>query len=206
MEEFLEVLGTFAVVFGIGSLVGIALFILGGFGLYEMAKRIGIKNPWISFVPIFQCYILGKIAERYIRKDGKKSGKFGATLLGLNIAQYLGLIAFGVSLFYAVFDIIANVETAITADAQLSLSMFSSFIPVIAIYFILLAIAIVNSVFYYIALWRVYAIYNNSNATVYLVLSILFSFIPPIILFMIRKNIPAFDYKSRLGYFELEKV
>lgn len=202
-EEIFSVMG---IAWGIGGILGFALFILGGFAIYKMSQQIGLKHSWISFIPFVQCFCLGRIAERYIKKDGTKSTKFSLILLIFNILQFIFAIVFFVLLIISILSIIVNIEDAVVNDIEITLSMFSSFIPVIVFYFVLIAFAIIYKVFYYIALWRVFAIFDNSNATVYLILSIFSSVLSPIFLFVIRNNNAAFDYKSRLGYFELEQV
>lgn len=176
------------------------MYILQGVGLYEMGKRLNLNNPWLSFVPVANVYALGRIAQRYMKRDGTQSAKFSVILLALYIAEFVLMIAFFIFFFVAIFAVIANAELAIETESEMVMSMFASFIPVIILYFLLMAVAIAYSVTYYVALWRVFAIYNNSNATLYLVLSIFFSFLAPIFLFVLRKNNPAFDYATRMGF------
>ena len=45
----------------LGSLVGIALYLLMAWSLYQMALRQNIEYPWIAFIPIAQFYIIGKL-------------------------------------------------------------------------------------------------------------------------------------------------
>lgn len=42
--------------------VGLVLFLLRGFALMKMAKKCGIKNGWLAFVPVASTYMYGKIA------------------------------------------------------------------------------------------------------------------------------------------------
>ena len=48
----------------IGVAAGLFLIgqILGGIGLYTMAKRAGVKHGWLGFVPIANTYLVGKLA------------------------------------------------------------------------------------------------------------------------------------------------
>ena len=54
-SELIEIFGSVFVLFGLigsfSSIVGIALYVLNGIGLYEMAKKMNFSNPWISFIP-----------------------------------------------------------------------------------------------------------------------------------------------------------
>jgi hypothetical protein len=42
-------------------IIGIGFYILLGFGLYTMAKRRGIANPWLAFIPFGTQYIMGAL-------------------------------------------------------------------------------------------------------------------------------------------------
>lgn len=60
-----------------------------------------------------------------------------------------------------------------------------SFIPFIGFLF-----PLAMAVYYYAALYRQYKLYKPDNAVLFLVLSIIFSFLPPFFLFAIRKKTP----------------
>lgn len=47
--------------FIIAASITIACFVLKGIGLYTIAKREGIKNPFLAFIPFASYYLLGKI-------------------------------------------------------------------------------------------------------------------------------------------------
>ena len=78
---------------------------------------------------------------------------------------------------------------------------FMSLIPVIILYFALMAVAIAYAVVFFIALWRVYSSFDKSNATLYIVLSVIFTISVPIILFIIRNRKPEFDPHNNIPYF-----
>lgn len=202
-SEILTVFSAMGIIWGIASLASIALFVLGGYAIYDMSKKLGISNPWLGFIPILQCFALGRIGEKYIKRDGKPSAKLGKWLLVLRIIEYVLVIVFLVILFIALFTIIANVDAAIEDDTELVMGMFSSLIAVIVLYFLLLAVAVTYCVIYYITLWRVFGIFDNKNATLYLVLSIFFSFLTPIFLLIIKNNNPVFDF-NRIAEFSIE--
>jgi hypothetical protein len=47
----------------IGIIVGLVLYVIQAFGLYEMAKRAGLENSWLAFVPIANYFIMGKLIK-----------------------------------------------------------------------------------------------------------------------------------------------
>lgn len=186
--------------------IGVALYILGAFAIFKLSKKVELKAPFISFIPFLQSFALGRIAEKYIKKDGSNSARFSILLFIFNILQTILLIIFIFSAFYSIFNVIVNIEDAIANDTKVTIDMFTSFIFVIALFFVLLVCAICYKIFFAIAIWRVFAIFDYKMATVYTIISVLFSTISPIFLFVIRNNTPEFDSKTRDGYFEIEQV
>ena len=197
MEEFSAFLGVFGAVYGIvaifSSVIGLVMYLLKAFGIYNMSKSLGINNAWFSFIPLVNTYTFGKVAESYKLKSGKKSAKFGFWLLVLNILQVIAVIALIVTLILLVAGI-ASVEDGMIEDsAALRAEIISAIIPFVVAYFLTLAIAITLTVVRYVALWRIYDVFSKNNATLFIILSILFSFLEPIFLFIIRNNPPMFN-------------
>lgn len=202
-EEILEELGAFLAIYGIiaffASCGSIALFVLQGLGLFEMSKSLNLKNPWLSFIPIVWVFSLGRVGQQYVKQDGKQSAKFGKIMLILQIATIILSLIFMVVFVFAMISIIKNANMAVEEEMAMTLKMFSSFIWVIMAYFILLAVAITFKVLYYIALWRTFSIFDYHNATLYTVLSIFFSFLSPIFLFIVRKKQPKLTFEERIA-------
>lgn len=67
-----------------------------------------------------------------------------------------------------------------------------SFIPLILSSFLLMLSALAFAIIKYIALWRVYSSFDGKNAVLFTVLSVLFNFLEPVFLFVIRNNQPNF--------------
>ena len=203
-DEFMMALSSFGIIFAVTGVVSLTFFIIKGLGLYNMAKRIDIKSAWLSFLPIANTYILGKISEKYIKRDGSKTAKFSIILPLFYIAEILISVAFLVFLTISIISIVSNAELAIENDSAMTMGMFNSFIPVIIFYFLLMAVAICYAVFYYISLYRVYSLYDNSNATIYLVISILFSQLASIFILIVSRHIPVFENRPQ-DLFEVEE-
>ena len=65
-EEFMEYgLGASLLTNGFSSLLGIASYVLTALALYTMAQRRGIKNAWLSWVPVINCWIIGSLSDQY---------------------------------------------------------------------------------------------------------------------------------------------
>ena len=74
---------------------GVAIFayVFGAISLYCIAQRRGIKNPWMAWVPVLNCWILGSISDqyRYVVKGQVRNRR--TLLLVLKALQVLGCIA-----------------------------------------------------------------------------------------------------------------
>ena len=200
LEELAEIGLFFLVVLGISGIVGLVLYLLQAIGIYKMGKSLNVSAPWLSFIPVVNSFALGRIASKYVKKDGKNSANFGVWLLLLEILMYILLVAFIVCAVIGVTSVIAFAEDAAMSDAPMSLEMFKGFIPVIILYVVLLAIEITYLVLFYVSLWRIFGIFSAQNATLFTVLSIFFTFLYPIFLFVVKNDKPTVTYPERMGF------
>lgn len=196
---FSGILAVYGLVFGVSAVAGLVLFVLRGIGLYEVAEKLGIKNAWLSFVPIVWIFSLGKISERYVKNDGSKSGKLGGWLLVLAILTYVFLTVFFVVTIIGIIVFARDAGVAVDAGSDFNPEMFMIFIPALISYIIAFVSSLAHQILYYIALWRYYSIMENCNATLYLVLSIIFSFLSPIFIFVLRNKQPKFTFEERMN-------
>lgn len=184
-----------AVYFAFLGIISLVMYLLQAFGLYGMAKGSGISAPWRGFIPFANTFLFGKIAERYVKKDGKKSAKFGGLLLAFEILTLVlafVTIAFTISMIF----VLAAAEN----ETDLAYSIVAPMVAMFISCFVLMGVSIAYIVLYYVALWRIFTAFDYNNATVYFVLSILFSFLGPIFLFVLRNKQPVFDTREHFNY------
>ena len=187
----------------IAFFVGIILFILQGIALFQMSGRLKLKNSWISFIPLIWIFSFGRVAQNYVRADGKKSAKLGIILIIFQIIQIVLAIAVVVATFFATAAVIDNANLAIENDVSMTLDMFSQFIFVIVLALALFAVAVTYKIIYFVSLWRIFSVFDNGNATLYTTISFFFDFMSPIFLFFIRKKEPLLTFEQRNG---LDKI
>lgn len=157
--------GVIAVCIAVAAL----FYVFFALGLYTMAKRRGLENPWLAWVPVAYLYTLGKLADAYAAQHMNKRTNYALVLLLL----VAGTVALAV---------------AMVCTLAFGLAYSPVFLVMYIIFVILLVVvAIVYAVFYYIALYRIYN-WHSESATVLLVLSILFSVIVPFVLFALRNG------------------
>lgn len=201
-EEVVSFFFTFFVgAIAVSAVIGIAIYLLESISVYKMAKSAEIKNPWLAFVPVANDWVFGTLAEKYKKKNGTKSARFGIILPVLEGIVLIETIALTIFTVISVKEITGYALDAVNTSTEMAPEQFMSLIPVIILYFALMAVAIAYAVVFFIALWRVYYSFDKSNATLYIVLSVIFTISVPIILFIIRNRKPEFDPHNNMPYF-----
>ena len=194
-------LTVFIGVFAVSISIGIVIYLLEAIGVYKMAKSAEIKNPWLAFIPVANDWVFGTLAEKYKKKNGTKSARFGIILPVLEGIVLIEAIALTIFTVISIKEITGYALDAVNTSAEMAPEQFMSLIPVIILYFALMAVAFAYAVVFFIALWRVYSSFDKSNATLYIVLSVIFTISVPIILFIIRNRKPEFDPHNNVPYF-----
>ena len=209
-EILLELLELFSIKLSTLKLLGISflavaliLFVLKAIALFKMSKTMDLKNAWISFVPFLSIISFGRISQKYVRKDGSNSAKFSVILPLLYLLQTALVGYFFTTLGKALYKTVNSVAQVMLEESELTKDVFSSFVYVIILFLVLFGVAIAYQITYYVALWRIFAIFNEKNAGLFTVLGIFFSFLNPIFLFVIRNQKPKLTFAERLGI-ELE--
>ena len=201
-EEVVSFFFTFFIgAIAVSAVIGIAIYLLESISVYKMAKSAEIKNPWLVFIPVANDWVFGTLAEKYKKKNGTKSARFGIILPVLEGIVFIESIALTIFTVISVKEITGYALDAVNTSAEMAPEQFMSLIPVIILYFALMAVAIAYVVVFFIALWRVYSSFDKSNATLYIVLSVIFTISVPIILFIIRNRKPEFDPHNNVPYF-----
>ena len=157
-------------------------YIFQSVSLHTIAKRRGIKHPWLCWLPIGDVWILGSISDQYqyVAKGKVKNRRH--TLVGI----VLGVFLIGVPLLVgSIVGMLVGLYSFSGGEMATSGVLFGVFILV---YIAVLVLGIVNVVLRYIALYDVYASCNPDNATLFLVLSIFFGITIPFFLFSCRKK------------------
>lgn len=115
------------------------------YSLYIIAKRNGVKYPYLAFVPIVQYYVIGSICEEY-ELWGFRIKHLSVVMCLLLLVQVLAELAVGIA--PAVIGFMANILTALIlhkffylftpqyAFIYAILSMFGRFPLAIILFFI----------------------------------------------------------------------
>lgn len=197
LEEFGIGMEILALILGIGmvfmliyGIFAIISYVFQSLGLYSIATRRGIKNPWLAWIPGGSQWIAGTISDqyRYITKGQVKNNRVIMVVLAI-AAAVLSMIVQGISTSSAdaLLEMFlsgemgelpgeAGATVGIGAGVSSLLSLLES------------AASLALFVFWQISLYDLYMSCNPKNAVLFLVLGILFSFTVPFFIFACRKK------------------
>ena len=172
-------LSSFSAVLNLG---GIVLYVLGAIGLGGIAQKRGIRNWGLAWVPIGNAWILGSVADHYERVARQREKKQRIALLVLNLVMLLLIACVTIVSASLAFRAAAS-GTALSDSAVMSYVLI-----IILLALALVGVSIACAVLTYIAYYKVYLSCSPENATLFLVLGILFNLLNPIFLFAVRNR------------------
>ena len=158
------------------GLFGIATYILTALAIYTISRRRGLRKPWLAWVPVLNCWLLGSLSDQYqyvVKGENKSKRKW---LIVLNVLK---------AILWLLLIILAIVAAGmlIVDDTR---EMIGMVIALLGLILPFVAVIIASCVIRYMALYDVYRSLDPANAVLYLVLSILFSPTEPFFLFFNR--------------------
>ena len=188
VEEFLETDLIYTLLSNLGSTIfGIVAYVLTALALYTVAQRRGIKNPWLSWIPVVNCWIIGSLSDqyRYVVKGEVKNKR--KSLLILNIITWLVSVAMIVILIVMIVGV-AQRAIGGAAEEELLEAVFGPLMGILGLCLPLIGISIATAVVRYMALYDIYTSCTPGNNVLFLVLSIIFSVTEPFFLFFTRNK------------------
>ena len=169
----------------VSYLLALATYVLTSLALYTMAQRRGIKNAWLSWIPMINCWIVGSLSDqyRYVVKGEIKNKR--KSLLILNIIKAVA----GVAVFViAIALIVVSARSFVHSWTEWMTGVMGLLIALGALCLLIFGIGIATMVIRYMALYDIYTSCNPQNNVVYLVLSIIFRITEPLFLFLSREQ------------------
>lgn len=175
----------------IPSIFSVVCYVLESLGTYTIAKRRGIHNPWLAWIPVAQTWIFGSLSDQYRFVARDKVTNRRKILLALSIASaVIGGIALFRMLgvyFELVFSALDGRLDNITDETMLELIG----VPILSfagLSIVAWVLGVVQMVFAYIAFYDIFASCDPNNATIFLVLSILINATRPFFVFACRNK------------------
>ena len=165
------------------GLFSIATYILTSLALYAIASRRGLRKPWLAWIPVINCWLLGSISDQYqyvVKGENKSKRKW---LLALSLLKAV--------LTLTVVILVAVVATSAIFRGPgfgMRQSITGPSMGILGVVMPLAAAHVAYLVIRFMALYDVYRSLDPSNSVLYLVLSILFSVTEPFFLFFNREK------------------
>lgn len=168
------VMVVFALLYGALLLFALASYVISGVSFLKISKKLGVEKGWLSFIPIANYWLLGRLAE----EDGKryhpekKQTKWGKIYLTTGIVYFVVMLL--ISGVYGTFSIIAAIGMAEggSETAALGMSVIQLVVQLIADG-VIIALATALTIICYVILYKLYHVMAGSSATWMLILSIL---------------------------------
>ena len=165
------------------GLFSIAAYILTALAIYSISVRRGLSKPWLAWIPVINCWLLGSLSDQYQYIVKGKNTSRRKWLLALN------LVVAGLTLTVGILAVVAIAGAVFSGSGfEMGSAVIGPVIAILGLVLPLAAAAIGLAVIRYMALYDVYRSLDPSNAVLFLVLSILFSPTEPFFLFFNREK------------------
>lgn len=175
-ETALAVLGIFLVILAVVLAVALVFWVFRSIGLYTIAKRRGIGNAWLAWIPIGCDWVRGSVSDQYQHLVKGKVTSRRKILLVLNA---IGLV---IGLGSGILTVLQTIA-AQTNVGVVSLGIAGLLTPVLT-----WGVGIAVLVFNHICSFDLYRSCNPENAVVFLVLGIVLPVTEPFFYFACRKK------------------
>jgi hypothetical protein len=158
--------------FGTGSFLRVASYVICALALYTIADRRGIKKAWLAWIPVVNVWILGSLSDqyRYVTKGEVKNKR--KVLLTVAILKMLLSIAATIWVAVTAVLTISGAAQEISESAMMDL-LLNGLLKGLVIYVPSMILSIVGLVFEIMALYDVYSSCDPANNVLFLVLSVI---------------------------------
>ena len=175
-EVLARVMAILLGVLGVVLVFSLIFWIISALSLQSIARRRGIRNAWLAWVPIGNEWILGSIADQYQHLIQGKITARRKLLVWLNVGYAMLIIANGL--------VQGLTEAAAHTEEQLMLWSLASMLISVA----RLAVSITALVFCHMSNYDLYRSCDPKNAVTFLVLGIIFPITQPFFYLSCRKK------------------
>ena len=168
-EALMAIVGVLLIVALIAFVFAVVSYILSAAGVYAIAKRRGINNAWLAWIPGVNSWILGSISDQY---------------------QYVvkGKVRYNRIILISLWGASVLLGGITSGSTELFMNGTSSILGLLGGGFFTSMVSIALAVFHFIALYDLYCSCNPQNGVLFLVLSIVFNITEPFFVFGCRNK------------------
>ena len=178
-ETALAILGIFLTIMGIVLVCCVVGWILRSLSLHSIAKRRGIRNAWLAWIPIGNRWVLGSISDQYqhLAQNKVTSRRKIMLILGA-VSAVLYTVSYGAT-FAQIF-----IQLGALSEEQVLNSALFSMVPSA----LTSVVGIAMLVFHHICNYDLYRSCRPNGAVAFLVLGIIFAVCEPFFYLACRKK------------------
>ena len=164
------------IVLAVALVVSLIFWIIRSISLHKLAKRRGIRNAWLVWLPIGAEWVLGSVADQYQHLVQGKVTSRRKILMLLTVAT--GVVA------------VAYIAAAAVIGIQIEVEGRTDINPLVMIipYLLLMGTVVSRLVFYHMSNYDLYRSCRPNGATAFLVLGIIFPVCEPFFYLACRKK------------------
>lgn len=172
-------------VFAVTLLLGAVLYVIRALALYTMAKRRGLKNSWLSWIPVGQEWIIGSVSDQYkYLTQGKNQSRRKILLILELAALVLGFASVGLTVTNSVRLAMEVYQGGVENAVVEAIPMMGAMVLGIVSF----AVGVTGYVFRQMSMYDLYRSCDPKNAVPYLVFGILLSITEPFFLIFLRNK------------------
>ena len=163
------------------GLFGMVTYVLRAMAIHTFSVRRGLHKLWLAWGPVLNVWLLGSLSDQYqyvVRGENKSRRKW---LLILQAVKAVLTLTVVVLVTVAVAGFFFS-----RSEVQMMSNINGPMTGILAVILPLAAASIAYCVIRFMALYDVYRSAEPANSTLYLILSILFRPIEPLLLFFNR--------------------
>ena len=191
-------------------------YVFVSLGGQRMARKVGMSNPWMFWIPCANVYAMGNLADTQATLCEGKNTTYRKKMLTWTIV--VACIAIVWAIAFSVFIVVAAANGML--DANGDLVTLDGFDPDALIgpalfflfsFLVLLVLSVIYLVVYYKVLYRIFKLYAPDGAVGLLILSIFVNVAVPAVFLILSGKEPALpmpaegegEYDGENGYYSL---
>ena len=171
-------------------------YVFVSLGGQRMARKVGMSNPWMFWIPCANVYAMGNLADTQASLCEGKNTTYRKKMLAWSIVVACAAIPWAIA--YTVFMVAAAANglldengVLITLDGASLEPLIGPTLFLLAVSLVFLALYIVYVVIYYKTLYRIFKLYAPNGAAGLLVLSIFVGVAIPAVFLSLSKREPV---------------
>ena len=172
-----------------------------GLGGFRMARKIGMTNPWMFWIPMANVYAMGNLADQQASLCEGRSTAFRKKMLAWNIVIICAALLFVIAMIPIL--VVATVHGTMDENGTVTIpEAYMNDLVGPSLFFlfsllVLLVLSVIYLVVYYKVLYRIFKLYAPDGAVGLLILSIFVNAAIPAVFLILSGKEPALPMPAR---------